>query len=105
MEKVQLEIFTSATCPHCPKALEIVNEVARERDDVVLVERNVSAPEHQEKAIQMQITSVPTLLVTGPSSDKPLGLRGIHSKEKINEVIDTSIKGEKKGFLKGLFSK
>lgn len=110
MTKTKIQVFTSPTCPHCPGAMKIAKEVSKERDDVFVEELSTATPEGSKKAMQFQISTVPTVFVKGPMHNQILAITGVPSKEKLNELIDISqgkkeIEKEKEGFLRSFWGK
>lgn len=108
--KSTIEIFTSPTCPHCPSAKTLAEEVGKEREDVTVLIRSSATPEGVARAQQFQIMSVPTIIITGPATEEVFGHQGTPSKPRLNELIDMSlgkkaipVREEKKGFFKKLF--
>ena len=91
METAEIEVFTSPTCPFCPGAKKAVEEVAKERNDVSYSELNVATPEGSIKAREFEVFSVPTIFVRGPAVNEIMALKGIPSKEKLNELIDIGV--------------
>ncbi len=74
-----LELFTSPTCPHCPAAMRVAENVVKGLAGAILIERDVSLPENQSLAAQYGIQAVPTLvankrhrIVGIPGSEKDL---------------------------------
>jgi thioredoxin 1 len=84
---VEIEVFTSPTCPHCPRAVSLVKEFV-DKGQVELVETNIGSPEGKQKADEFEIRAVPTLLVRGPGSEEPIGLRGVPSRDTLVKVIE-----------------
>ena len=106
--RATIEVFTSPTCPHCPSAKKLAFEVAKERDDVVVKEMSTATHEGQRKAKRYGIMSVPTLIIQGPASSQPIGLRGTPPRKGLIKAIDISLgldqwKEKKKGFFSRLF--
>ncbi len=58
-----LELFTSPTCPHCPTAKRIAENVVKQLDSAVLIERDVSLPENADIATRYGIRAVPAMVV------------------------------------------
>ena len=87
MQKSIVELFTSVTCPHCPRSITMLKEL--ERDDIEPVFHSVNSNKGREKAQEYQIMSVPTFIITGPSITTKIGLKS-PTKEKLNEAIDIS---------------
>ncbi len=63
---VNVEVFTSDSCPHCPPAVNVANE-AKEilGADVDIVICNIGLEENRQKAIDYQIMAVPTIAING----------------------------------------
>ncbi len=64
---VKLEVFTSHSCPHCPKAIAVAEEVVPEFGDSVEYE-HYSVEENMDKVQEYQIMSVPTLVINGKTA-------------------------------------
>lgn len=60
-----LELFTSPTCPHCPAAKRIAENVVKQMEGALLIERDVSFPENASTAARYGIRGVPTIMVNG----------------------------------------
>ena len=101
-EKSVLELFTSSTCPHCPRARRMVKELLGERDDFVAYENDTTSPEGKIKAQQFRVRFVPSLFIQGPGSKEILAFTGTPSKEKLLEMLDVS-QGKPSTKKKGLF--
>ncbi len=61
--KILIELFTSPTCPHCPRAKEVAERVVRQLPGALLIERDVTEPENQRAAAEYGIKGVPTLVL------------------------------------------
>jgi len=109
MDKSKIEVFTSPTCPYCPSAVKVANEVAKERADVIVEELDTYSDEGSRKALQFQVMTVPTVFVNGPMHNEILAISGVPSKEKLNELVDISqgkkIIREEKPFLTRFWEK
>lgn len=103
--KSTIEVFTSTTCPHCPAAKKLVNEVAKERDDVNVIHTITNTVKGSKRAREMQIMTVPTIFIKGPGSDETIGLRGVPSKKGLIKAINISLGNEKWKEKKGLIEK
>ncbi len=62
----KIEIF-SADCSCCKKAIEMVKSIADDEDEVIIL--NMSEPIVTERAIELGIQSVPTILIDGEIAD------------------------------------
>lgn len=60
-----LELFTSPTCPHCPAAKRIAENVVKQMEGAILIERDVSSPENASIAARYGIHGVPTIMING----------------------------------------
>jgi len=88
--KARIEVFTSPTCPHCPHAWALAQEINRERDDVKIIELSTASKEGRRKADKYHIMSVPTIIIKG-SFGEPIGLQGVPAKSSFNKAIDISL--------------
>ena len=84
-------LFTSMTCPHCPVAKKIFEEVRKERDDVELHSLMTHTPQGHDLAKRFGIQSVPTFVFYGPGHGSPMGLVGVQSKDTLNKYIDIAL--------------
>ncbi len=60
-----IELFTSPTCPYCPRAKEIAERIVKRLPNALLIERDVSQPENAEIARRYGIMGVPTMVING----------------------------------------
>ncbi|MCS3900710.1 MJ0307 family thioredoxin [Methanococcus voltae] len=60
---VKVEVFSSPSCPHCPAAKRVVEQVVKEMSDIEVIHINVM--EHPEKAIELGIMAVPAIAIDG----------------------------------------
>ncbi|MGM5481469.1 MAG: thioredoxin domain-containing protein [Nanobdellota archaeon] len=115
MEPATAILFTSMTCPHCPQAKKVFEQVSEDRDDTEFHNMMMHEPQAQQLAKQFGVQSVPTFIIYGPSHENPMGLVGTQSDETLNKYINIAIgkqdlqekqeeAREKKPFLKRLFS-
>ena len=76
--------FYAVWCGPCKMLSPIVDEVAKENDDIKVVKVNVD--ESQNTAIKYQVMSIPTLVVikNGNEVNRSVGL--IHKQEIVNLV-------------------
>lgn len=56
-----IEVFTSPTCPHCPRALEMARQVAMEMPGIKVVEQSTANPQGFAKAAYYGVQAVPTI--------------------------------------------
>ena len=62
----KIEIF-SAGCTCCNKAIDMMKSIADDKDEVIIL--NMSEPVVTERAIELGIQSVPTILIDGEIAD------------------------------------
>ncbi len=63
--RVVIEVFTSPTCPHCPKALEMARQIAMEMPGIQVVEQSTATPQGFAKAALYGVQAVPTVYING----------------------------------------
>ncbi|MEG3224666.1 MAG: thioredoxin [Methanobacteriales archaeon Met13] len=61
---VKVEVFTSPSCPYCPMAVEVVEEVKKEMPDDLEVEK-IDIMVDREKAIEYGLMAVPAIALNG----------------------------------------
>ncbi len=102
--KAKIEIFTSPTCPHCHSAVSLAREIAKEREDVKVIEMSTITPDGRKRAQQLGIMAVPTIFVRGPAY-QPIGIRETPSKQGLSKAIDISLGLSEWEEEKGCFGK
>ena len=90
-QKAKIEVFTSPTCPHCPNAKRIAEEIANDRDDVKVVETSTYSKKGQKRAKSLQVRSVPTLFITGPEYEGRIGYVGTPSKDRLSQMVNIAL--------------
>lgn len=83
---VKIEVFTSPSCPYCPMAVELVDEVKREMPDDVIVEK-IDIMQDREKAIEYNLMAVPAIALDGI-----IKFLGAPSKEELVSAIKEELK-------------
>ena len=61
---VNIEVFTSPTCPYCPMAIEVVDEAKKEFGDKIEFEK-IDIMVDREKAIEYGLMAVPAIAING----------------------------------------
>ncbi|WP_324736021.1 thioredoxin family protein [Thermococcus sp. SY098] len=61
--RVVIEVITSPTCPYCPIALQMAQEIAKKYPGVVVKELSVATPEGRKRAMEHNILGTPTILI------------------------------------------
>ncbi|MHA1384939.1 MAG: thioredoxin family protein [Candidatus Helarchaeota archaeon] len=65
-EKVKIEIYESPTCPHCPVALRMLHNAKKiYKDDIEIIDINISTQNGQMLAQLNNITGTPTIFING----------------------------------------
>ncbi len=90
MKKTKVELFISLTCPHCPSARKLVNEVISERDDLDVEEFIVNTPEGNNRAKELDIKSVPMIFLQGMGKKDVFVFTGTPSKGRFLEAVRLS---------------
>jgi thioredoxin len=78
---VKVEVFTSPSCPYCPLAIEVVDEVKRDMGDNVEVEK-INIMLDRDKAIEYGLMAVPAIAINGV-----LKFVGAPEKEELEKAI------------------
>lgn len=61
---VKIEVFTSPSCPYCPMAVELVEEVKKEMPHDVEYEK-IDIMQDREKAVKYNLMAVPAIAIEG----------------------------------------
>nr|WP_240910970.1 thioredoxin family protein [Thermococcus sp. MV5] len=61
--KAIIEVITSPSCPYCPIAWAMAQEIAKRYNGVVAKELSIVTPEGQRKAKEHNILGTPTILI------------------------------------------
>jgi small redox-active disulfide protein 1 len=83
---VKIEVFTSPSCPYCPMAVELVNEVKKEMSDDLEIEK-IDIMVDREKAIEYGLMAVPAIALNGV-----VRFVGAPGKEELVAAIKEEIK-------------
>jgi len=62
-KQVVIEVFTSPTCPHCPQALSMAQELAAQMPGVKVFEVSTGTPQGFAKAALYGVKAVPTVFI------------------------------------------
>lgn len=60
-----IEVFTSPTCPHCPRALEMAGMLAAQVTGIRVEEVSTGTPQGMAKAALYNVQAVPMVFVNG----------------------------------------
>jgi thioredoxin 1 len=62
---IAIEVFTSPTCPHCPRALLMAKEVAMQMPGIKVFELSTATAQGLAKAAFYGVEAVPTIFING----------------------------------------
>jgi thioredoxin 1 len=62
---VVIEVFTSPSCPHCPRALIMAKELAAQMPGIQAIEQSTATPQGMAKAAFYNVQAVPTIFING----------------------------------------
>jgi thioredoxin 1 len=89
---VEIEVYTSPTCPYCPHAMKLLNEVAPSFGQNVTVEEvNSWSEEGQTRALKHGIMAVPTIVINGK-----VKFVGVPKKDELVKAIQEEVNKETK---------
>jgi thioredoxin 1 len=83
---VKIEVFTSPSCPYCPMAVELVDEVKKEMPNDLEIEK-IDIMVDREKAIEYGLMAVPAIALNGV-----VRFVGAPGKEELVAAIKEEIK-------------
>lgn len=83
---VKIEVFKSPSCPYCPMAVELVEEVKKEMPDDIEVEI-IDIMQDREKAVEYNLMAVPAIAMDGV-----VKFVGAPTKEELVSVIKDELK-------------
>ena len=81
---MRISLFTLPSCPKCPEAKRVLEEVARARDDVTLEILDMSSPENMTTALMLQIASTPSICI----DDDVVAIGDVPSIDELNRLLD-----------------
>ncbi len=61
--EIKIEVLSSPTCPHCPRAVDIANEIAEEYQKVEAEKLSITEQKGKQKAAKHGIMGTPTVLI------------------------------------------
>ncbi len=85
---VKVEVFTSPSCPYCPMAVELVEEVKKEMPDDLEVEK-IDIMSDWEKAVEYNLMAVPAIALNGV-----VKFVGAPTKEELVEALKAELSEE-----------
>lgn len=88
---VKIEILTREGCAFCPAAIEMCRKVAAEFDDVEITETSIDTEDGEQRAADLGIVAVPTILIDGEPK-----ITGVPREEVLREQIKLFMELEKR---------
>ena len=93
---LEIEIFTSPMCPHCPAAVRATKELMEKhpelKESVSWKEMSTATPEGAQKARSYGIRGVPTIVIINEKGEKS-GLVGAPDVNRYYDVIRKVLSG------------
>lgn len=86
---VKVEVFTSPSCPYCPMAIEVVDEVKKDMPNDIEVEK-IDIMQDREKAINYGLMAVPAIAL-----NEVVRFVGAPTKEELLKAIKEELEEEK----------
>jgi len=86
---VEIEVFTSPRCPHCPHAKDLAKRIAKEKK-AIFRETSTATSHGSNRAQRFGVRSVPTIFVKGPKFDR-IGFRGQPPEKSLRDAVDISL--------------
>ncbi len=80
---ITIKLLTSPTCPYCPRAREVVKQLAEEDSRIIALELSVTTDEGLREAMKFGISGVPAIIIN--DSEVLLGVPRIGDLKKIVE--------------------
>ncbi len=91
MTDLEIEVFTSPTCPHCPAAIKVTKEILDKNPElkarVEWREMNTAKSHAKRRARNYGIRSVPTIILTNTKTGEKSGVTGAPSSRKYLKII------------------
>lgn len=81
---IKLRLFVSPSCPKCPAAKALVEELQKSRDELQVEILDVSIEENYLEALMLQVSSTPTFVLEGT----PIFIGTIPTLQDLNKKID-----------------
>jgi glutaredoxin len=95
MKEAKIEVFTSPTCPFCPGAVKVAEELAKDMPGIKVVETSMGTEKGRKRAQNNDVRSVPTLFITGTGYPDRIGYVGAPSKDKLKKMVNIATGNEK----------
>ncbi len=80
---ITLKLLTSPTCPYCPRARDVVRQLAEEEKDVIALELSVTTDEGLREAMRFGISGVPAIII----NDREV-LLGVPRMAELKRIVD-----------------
>lgn len=80
----KIEVFSTDSCPHCPGAIRLAEDVKQELGDIDLEIVKIDNEENRQRAIEYGIMAVPTIVI-----NNQVEFTGTPSKEDLLAKINS----------------
>jgi len=99
-------VFTSPNCPHCPKAERVVREVAPDYSEYGLSHEKIrtKTPEGKELSLRYGVMGTPTILFLDDDGKELKRIVGSPSEANLRKKIEKFL-GLRKSFFSKIFRK
>ena len=103
---MQILVFTSSNCSHCPKAERVVREVAPDYSENGLFHKKIriKTPEGKELSLRYGVMGTPTILFLDNNGSELKRIVGAPSEENLRKQIEKLL-GLRKSFFSKFFGK
>ena len=81
---MKLKLFTLPSCPQCPTAKKVAEELIKQRTDLTLDVLDLSDVNNMTAALMLQIVSTPSFVI----DDTPIFIGELPTLKALNEKIE-----------------
>ena len=99
--------FVSSTCPHCPNAVRVAEQVEKElggREEIKFRKIRVKTGEGKELSSRFLVKSLPTLILLNDGGEEVERMVGAPDKQKLKNAV-LKAAGLKKPFFSSILEK
>lgn len=99
---MKIMLFSTSTCPVCPKAERVAREVMPDYPQVTFVKYKANKGEGKRISAHYMVMGVPTFLMLDDSGNEIKRIVGVPSENSLRKQVETQL-GIRKSFFKRLF--
>ncbi|OYT36845.1 hypothetical protein B6U91_00145 [Candidatus Pacearchaeota archaeon ex4484_71] len=102
--EINILVFVSSNCPHCPPAERLVREVSQDYADkgVIFKKIRTKTPEGKELSRRYNIMGTPTTLFMDEEGNELKRIVGVPSESNLRKKIETFL-GMRQSFVDRIF--